>query len=168
MRQPTLLVVVSLAIASGTAMAQEKPRTAPGVPPRFVIVSQINQQQGELVLTGVTMRFVAEQRVKQVERGGKIEEIVETIRRPVYESRTEIVALDSTDVYEAGGKKLDRESVWNRAAAGTAAVVSADGKKVDSAYLKALAKDTLVIVSPQVTISPTVPDGGALLLPAKP
>jgi hypothetical protein len=159
MRRAKLLVVVSLAVASGTAMAQERARTVPGVPPRFVIVSDINQQQGELVLTGVTMLFVAEQRLKQVERDGKVEEIVETIRKPVFESRSETVALDSTDVYEADGKKLSLESVWKRAVVGTAAVVSADGKKVDPVYLKALAKDTLVFVTPQVTKQGAADDG---------
>jgi hypothetical protein len=148
MQRFKLLVAVCLVIASGTAIAQEGPETMPGVPPNFVIVSDINQQQGELVLTGVMTLFVAEQRLRQVETNGRVEEIVETIRKPAFESRTEKVALDTTDVYEAGGKKLDRETVLKRAAVGTVAVASADGKKVDAVYLKAIAKDTLVIVSP--------------------
>ena len=147
MQRLNLLVAVSLAIASGAAIAQEKPGSAPSIPPTFVIISEINLQQGELVLAGIKTLFVSEQRLKKVEKNGSVEEVVETVRKPAFESRTEKVVLDTTDVYEAGGKKLDRESVLERAAVGTVAVASADGKKVDAVYLKALAKDTLVIVS---------------------
>jgi hypothetical protein len=67
---------------------------------------------------------------------------------PVYEEQVRDVPLDSAQFSEAGGKKLSSEDILKRVAVGTIVVISADGKPVDPAYLKTLAKDTLVVVSP--------------------
>src|SRR6187401_3445611 len=94
-----LLVVVSLTIVSRTAIAQPQLQSTPGLPPNFVIISEINPKQGELVLVKFKTLFVAEQRVRKVEVNGKVKEIVETVRKPVVESHAEKVSLDTTDIY---------------------------------------------------------------------
>jgi hypothetical protein len=173
MGRTQLLVVLFSAIAAAigarTASAQEKPQSFRGVPPRFVTVLQIDQQAGEQELVNVTVRFVAEEVIRQVKQDGKVEEATETIHKPVYEEKmVGSIALDSADVFEAGGKKLSSDEVWKRVAVGAAVVVSADGKKVNPAYLRALAKDTLVFVSPQIALQAAGARGGALLFPRKP
>src|SRR5688572_21932041 len=102
-----LCLVFYFGIAVSTAVAQEKPGNWPGVPPRFVTVSRINPQQGEMDLTQVTVRFVREEVVTRVEQDGKLEEVTRTVLRPVYEeSFAARVTLDSANISEAGGSKL--------------------------------------------------------------
>jgi len=72
-----------------------------------------------------------------------------TIYTPVYEEQARSIEVRSAEVFEAGGTKLKSDDVLKRVTAGTVVVMSADGKKVDPAYLRLLAKDTLVIVSRQ-------------------
>jgi len=54
--------------------------------------------------------------------------------------------LKKAKVTTAGGKKLDLDAVKKRLAKPQVVVLSVDSKPVDEAYLKALDKDTLVIV----------------------
>jgi hypothetical protein len=148
MGQLKLFAIVCMATVASTAAAQEQPRKSPGIAPRFVRILQIDRDQSELILSTVTMRFVAEQRTRSVERGGKTEDEVYTVRTPVYEERAESISLHVAQIFDGRGKELTAEEIWKRAEIGAAAVVSADGRKVDPVYLKALAKDTLVIVVP--------------------
>jgi len=151
-----LLVVLSLAIAASTAAAQEKPKMLTSVSPRFVTVFEINQRQGVLDLVSVTVRFAAKTVKMDVKKDGKLQTVTKTVYEPVYEKHIGRLALKSAEVFDAGGKKLSSEDVWKRVAVGATVLVSADGNKVDSVYLSALAKDTLVFVSPQYVL-PTAP-----------
>jgi hypothetical protein len=164
-----LVVVLQLSIFVSTALAQEVPRARPGVPPRFVTVLQINQRQGEIDLANVTVRFVPETRVRAVKQDGKVENVTETVMKPVYEERmVGRVALVSAEVFEAGGKKLSREDVLKRVAVGTIVVISADGKPVNPAYLRLLANETLVIDSPQIAMQGAVAGDGGAFTPREP
>ncbi len=74
--------------------------------------------------------------------------IVERIApKPVYEQRVLKLKLKNAEVFEPSGRKLDGEELWKRLAIGATVVIPVDGKAVDSAYLRVLAKDTLVFVS---------------------
>jgi membrane-associated protease RseP (regulator of RpoE activity) len=57
-------------------------------------------------------------------------------------------AMEAFQVFDVDGQKLNDDEVWKRMAVGTVVAVSADAKKVDPTFLKTLAKDTLVVVSP--------------------
>ena len=144
-----LLVVLTLIVAATTAAAQEKVEIPTGLPPTFATVIATNKPQAVLELGDITVRMVPEERVQQVEKDGKIEDVKYTVYRPVYEQHIRKIELKSAEVFDARGKKLKSEEVWKRLATGAIVLVSADGKSVDPAYLGVLAADTLVIVSPQ-------------------
>jgi hypothetical protein len=87
--------------------------------------------------------------------------------KPVYEERSEVINVKRAWVFEGSGKELSTDEVWKRVAAGVAVAVSVDGKDVGPAYLKALAKETLVIVSPQNTARGEGAGGGESPSPRK-
>lgn len=67
-------------------------------------------------------------------------------------------------VTTAGGKEVEVKDAMKQLAKGGVVVISADGKKVDPAYLKALKDDVLVLASPELVASEG--NGGAgLVLP---
>ena len=171
MERMKFLLVFLMAFTVVPAWAQEKPAARSSVPPRFVTVLQTNPRKGELELSNVTVRFVPETRTRAVERDGKVEEEERTTIATVYEeSMVGTVVLESAQVFEAGGKKLSGEEVLKRVAVGTVVAVSADGKEVSPAYLGALAKDTLIFVSPQLAMQAAVKAHaapGALLKPRR-
>jgi hypothetical protein len=139
-------MTIFLALVAGTAGAEEKAREKHGPPPRFFTVLGVDRQKDEFELVDRTVRFVSEGVVFNTEADKK--PAVVTKLMPVYEERVAgTVDLKSAEVLEAGGRELGNDEVWKRIALGKTVVVSADGQTIDSAYLNALAKDTLVIVS---------------------
>jgi len=148
MLRTKLLVVIALSVIVSTTTAEEKPAPSSGVPPLFRKVFQIDEQPARLTLTNRTVHFVSEKVAREVKRDGNADTETQTILKRVYEERVSDVPLDSAQVSEAGGKQLSREDILKRVAVGKIVVISADGMPVDPAYLKTLAKDTLVVVSP--------------------
>jgi hypothetical protein len=111
-------------------------------------------------LASVIVRFVAEERIRKVERDGTVEEVTETVSKPVYEERIAgTFALAAVDIHEAGGRKLGGDEALKRLAQGSVVVVSADGQPVAAEYLRCLAKETVVIVPPALGTSGTGPAG---------
>jgi hypothetical protein len=160
------LVVLWLAITGSAGAAEEQARERSSVPPRLATVLEVRQKEGELVLTSVTVRNVVEQRVRVEVVNGKAEEVAYTMMKPVYEERSEIIDLKRAWVFEGSGKELSKEEVLKRVAAEMAVAVSVDGKDISPTYLRALAKETLVIVSPQHAV-PGAAGGGDALSPRK-
>jgi hypothetical protein len=148
MLRTKLLAVLSLLLIASITTADEKRATSPGVPPLFRKVFGIDQQPARLILVNRTVRFMPEEVTRKGNRDGNADTTTQTKLLPVYEEQVGEVPLDSAQVSEAGGKQLSREDILKRVAVGTIVVISADGKPVDPAYLKTLANDTLVIVSP--------------------
>jgi hypothetical protein len=156
--------VLSLVIASTTAVAQEKPKTPTGLPPTFATVIALDKPQAVLDLAEVTVSMVPEERVKLVTKDGKAVEVRYTVYRPVAEQHIRKLELKSAEVFDARGKKLGSEEVWKRLAVGATVLVSTDGRAVDPAYLGVLAQDALVFVSPQYAAH----TGGSAPPPPKP
>jgi hypothetical protein len=149
MSRTRLFIMLWLAIAGGANAAEGEARERAGVPPRLVTVLEVRQKEGELVLASVMVRNVVEQRIRVVEVNGKSEEVAYTVMKPVFEERSELIDLNRAWVFEGSGKELSKEEVWKRVAAGVAVALSGDGKDVTPVYMRALATETLVIVSPQ-------------------
>ncbi len=158
MRATALLVVLFMVIIVSTAKADERPTLSPGVPPWFATVGQLNLDKGNIVLDRTTVQFVTEEVTRNVMLNGKVEPIKQKITKPVYEQTCKIISLESAKFAEAGGKKINAADIAKRLDVGTVVVVSTDGKEIDSAYLKALAKDAIVIVDIGVTY-PVVESG---------
>jgi hypothetical protein len=152
MRRTVVFVGLFLVVGAASARSDEKQApVTPGVPPRLVTVLGINEEKGELELVDRTVRFVSEAQSANTNEGGNIE--VRSKLFPVYEEKIlGTAALESTEVAEAGGKTLGRDEVLKRVTAGSVVVVSMDGKQVAPRFLKLLAKETLVIVSPPLAV----------------
>lgn len=146
MRPTTLLVVLMLATIVSTAKAEEKLLLSPGVPPWFATVGKVDLKTKTLVLHIRTVHFVTEEVIKNAVIDGKTTGVQQKIVRPVYETRTREVPLESATIKEAAGKWIKPADLAKRLDVGTAVVVSADSQVIDSTYLKALAKDAIIIV----------------------
>lgn len=134
MPRNALFAFVLLAIAFRSARADDAPQAAKAaIGPRLVAVARVDQQNGEIELREVMSRVVWNPQ-----------------RTVVYEQRgfTLSPAMEAFDVFDVNGHKLTDDEVWKRIAVGTVVAVSADAKTVDAMFLKVLAKDTLVVVSP--------------------
>src|SRR5205085_2905564 len=76
--------------------------------------------------------------------------------------------------YDASGTKLTDDEIANQIKVGAVVAMSADCEPVAASYLAALAKDTLVIVSPEYAVNnvvqpdraPDIPAPGAALVPS--
>ena len=145
MKPKTLFAALYVGLQCASAIAQQAPADQPAVPPRFVTVAAIDRQKGEVTLAYHTVQIILES------KGGQV------VPKPVHETRSHLLSLDAAEIYNASGEKLTAEDVWKRLAVRKAIVVSGDGKKVDEIYLNALAKETLVVVSPQLTAIGTAP-----------
>jgi hypothetical protein len=160
MRKVSLIAAVFFAVA-WLAVAEDGAPSYPrpkGVLPQFATVSSIDPQQNALFLETVTTRVGAVILAREEERNGKVVRLTQTIYKPVYETQVRPLALETAEVFEAGGKKLSSEEIWKRVAVGATVLVSVDGQPVDSASLRTLAKDTLIFMSqPYADNAPTRP-----------
>ena len=91
------------------------------------------------------MRLVAREKENGTDRD---------VTKPVYETQSVSYQTGLGEVYDSEGKKLTDEDIWKRAKVGAVVLVSANGSKVDSAYLEAIAKETLVFVLPRYVGAP--------------
>jgi hypothetical protein len=134
MKRNALFFFLLLLIAFRSAQAADAPQAEKAaIGPRLVAVARVDQQNGEIELREVMSRVVWNPQ-----------------RTVVYEQRgfTLSPAMEAFDVFDVNGHKLTDDEVWKRIAVGTVVAVSADAKTVDAMFLKVLAKDTLVVVSP--------------------
>jgi len=124
---------------NGPGQADDAPQAAQAaIGPRLATVARVDQEKGEIELREVMSRVVWNPQ-----------------RKVVYEhfGLTLSTAMEAFEVFDVDGQKLTDDEVWKRMAVGTVVAVSADAKKVDPMFLKTLAKDTLVVVSPMYAVN---------------
>jgi len=138
-----------LAVPGGLAVAQEKTATPQGPPPRFMVVGQVQRDQGLLMLNDYMQ--VAETRVRRevVEKGGQkiVVEVPETVYRTVV--RQTAWHLKHVQVFTSQGRKLVGEDGLRRLTAGRTILVTEEAEGVDPAYRALLAPDALVVILPR-------------------
>jgi hypothetical protein len=78
----------------------------------------------------------------------------QVVYRVVYRTETRVTQLQwdlkKATAQEAGGKKIDGKTLTKLLARPRPVVMSANGSAIDPGWLKLFAKDTLVIVAPDV------------------
>ena len=104
---------------------------------------------GKLVSTRQEIAYVPETRTRTVNIGGKDQVQTYTVAVPVMRKTERVWNLDKATFMEAGGKKIDKETLTKRLAKPTPVVISSDGRAVDPGYLQLFKKDTIVIVAAQ-------------------
>jgi hypothetical protein len=139
------------AVVLAAFLADPSPDPTPAMPkgPAPMILPALFKD-GKLVSEQTARALIPVTRAYKVIVNGR-EEIRQVTN---YQEETRMVRLEwdlkKATFSEAGGKKIDLDTLKKRLAKPGLAVFSADGKPVDRAYLKLFAKDTLVIVAPQV------------------
>ena len=135
---------------SVTATAQQEEMESKRPPPEFVTVVAMDEEQAVLNLeytVTIGLKKVRLQSDYVVNGEARTVEII--VPKPIQKRRILKLKLKYAEVFDGRGKKLKTEEIWKRLAVGACVVIPVDGKAVDPVYLRVLAKDTLVIVSPQ-------------------
>src|SRR4051812_2391507 len=104
MHSIALFAVVSLASILGTAKPDENAPPSPGVPPLFATAHKVDLKTKSLLLSIRTVCFVTEEVMKNVVVDGRTTGVPQKVTRPVYETRTRSIPLESATFQEAGGK----------------------------------------------------------------
>ena len=154
------MALAAFVAISGVALAQRVPedeRHLPGgAPPEFVVVGKLDSEKKVLTIYRPSSIAVVRQQKKLLPVGDKVEEFKqnEVVRRVVW--RSQVIAMDSYRLSRADGTQLTDVEDFKDTIGKVAVIVSVPDA-VDPAYLKALARDTLVLQSTQGSEKWTVP-----------
>jgi hypothetical protein len=141
----SLLSMLVLGCLVATAGAQDTTKTVSGPAPSIIVVSSVDSA-GTLLSKQIQVVTVPVQVPKEVIVGGMKQIVFQTEYR--YETREVMVKhlLRGAEYYNAKGEKVKQEDALKRLTPGTIVLVSADGRKVDPAYLRIIKDDTLILV----------------------
>jgi hypothetical protein len=140
-----LLVMTALSLPSAPAPADEPAVLPKGTPPQFVFVSGIDKDKGTLkIQTAVSVPVTKSITVAMVINGVRVLQVVNVTE---YQTSTkeESYALASFRVLDAQGKEIEADAAWKKLADGKLMLRQAGPEPLDPAYLKLLAKDTLIL-----------------------
>jgi hypothetical protein len=151
------LLTLALAASAQAAPAPEAPAPEPkGPPPAFRVVKM--NDKGDLVgtVTVPVTRYAVEKRQIEVFVNGmkEVREVAVPVAVTAMQTQTTVYSGKGLRASTADGKPVDAKALAARLARPTLVLVSADGRPVDPAYLRLLAKGTLVIVPGPAPASP--------------
>jgi hypothetical protein len=136
---------LTVALLLPAAPAPAPKATLPkGPPPR--IVSASIDSEGGFQFVELTTKYVPQQRTREVNVGGQVQKVTETVTVPVTVMVQRKVDGENVEVYGVNGKKIEPEEVRKRAGKTLPVLVSSDGKPVDPFYLRLAREGTLVLV----------------------
>jgi hypothetical protein len=138
------ILLSALAVGEAPAKAPAEPK-----PPPRILNAAI--EKGWLVLEETDMRYVVQTRQETVTINDQKVVQTKTVTVPALVTQRRRVSLKGATFQDAGGTKYDHKEAAKLLAKFRPVVVSLDGKPVGPAYLKLLAKDTIVIVGPSAT-----------------
>jgi len=140
-----VLVMTTLSLPFAPAPADEPAVPPKGTPPQFVFVSGIDKDKGTLkIQTSVAVPVTKSITVEMVINGVKVKQVVNVTEYQI-STKEESYALDSFRVLDAQGKEIDADVAWKKLADGKLMLRHAGPEPLDPAYLKLLAKDTLIL-----------------------
>jgi hypothetical protein len=139
---PTVLAAALLAAPA----PEEKPTPPTGPTPTLATVAEVDQTAGTCLLRTTRVNQVTANRIVTENVNGMIVKKVVPETRLVTEVADDKVSVKDSTITDAAGNKIAEEDAWKRLTPGTTVVVSADGNKVDPAYLAPFKKETLVIL----------------------
>jgi hypothetical protein len=156
-RVASLFAAVLLTAPAAFAQAQ-KAETPGGPPPVLVYVSGVDRAQERIAVDRIVTVVVPVTLEQQVIRNGVPMRVPVTVMQTQTRAEKVHISLKGGSFQTAAGEKLSRDEAFDRLRAGVTVVRSADGRPVDSLYLRAFTPDTLVLVIP--------PDGAGIQGPA--
>jgi hypothetical protein len=138
---PTLIVTAMIAAPA----PGDKPGMPDGPTPTIATVAAIDKDAGTCTLRTIVIKMVTANETVPQNLNGMIVQRVVPVTRLIREMTEQKVSIKDTPVSDAEGNKVAEEDVWKRLTTGATVVVSTDGNKVDSGYLTAFKKETLVL-----------------------
>ena len=143
-----LRIILALALFTSAVRAQDATKLPVGPPPTMVVLSNVDTKTGVLTSVKTVTEAVPVTEVREVNVAGMIQKQTVTVYKYVSKQVVIQMALDKIDVYDVKGEKVKREDALKRLGTGSVVVMSTNGEKVASAYLRILKDDTLVFVQP--------------------
>lgn len=148
------LGALAVACAVSDLNAAELPRVS-GPPPRFAIVAEVNQRDKSINLLETIVKIVPFEQVRKVEKNGMVvEEKFTAFKQELVQQILRVAITKETEVYDAGNNRLADAEIWKRLKTGVPILLSADGRKVDPAYLGIVKKDAIIVAIPQPPVTP--------------
>jgi hypothetical protein len=139
-----VLGVLLVALFAGGLRAEEAPRLPSGPQPSQVL-AQVDKD-GNVLVWQTSVNMVPEQRTKQVERDGRVEQITYVVLVPVTRQVKRSFASKEVQAFDTDGKKVDPKKLAELLKKQTVVLVSADGRPVDPFYLRIIKEGTAVLV----------------------
>src|SRR5262249_39940422 len=136
------------ALVMGDAPGKAPAAAPKGPPPR---IHNAAIEKGWLVIEETEVRYVVQTRQETVTINDQKVVQTKTVTVPALVTQRRRVSLKGATFQDAGGTKYDHKEAAKLLAKFRPVVLSLDGKPVDPAYLKLLAKATIVIVGPSAT-----------------
>jgi hypothetical protein len=147
---------LAVAICAGpAAVAQENPALPKGRAPRVVSVIEIS---GDVLVYRDSIAADPVPIPAEKEKPPAGTQFV--VEHPVYGLGLRVAVkfpLATGTVYDTAGKKVSPDDVRKRLKAGDTVLVCPDGRMADAQYLKAFAKDVLLLVPPPPPPAPPLP-----------
>jgi hypothetical protein len=150
-RLPLTAVTLGLLTACCLRAGDEPPAPAPetlhGADPEFAVARM--DTDGMVVIH--TLRRVPKAEVhmeKQTAENGAVFEKPVVVTQMVPEVKDDHFRVGDLQAYDAGGAKLDAQTLPERLKAGAVVLLSTDGDKVDAKFRAAVKEGTLVLVPP--------------------
>jgi hypothetical protein len=148
----TNLLAALLPLALAAPAPDEKKVVLPASPPpRVGCVAALDPAAGEITLHEVSQQVVPELRTELRTINGKKVEVQVTVYQAVLVQQQRKLSLKEGKAFDTSGTSLEPEEVWKRLKIGTAVLISADGNKVDPAYLGIIAKEAVILAIPAGT-----------------
>jgi hypothetical protein len=139
------LSLLTLFLSGLSLTAQDATKTPPGPPPTMIVVGSVDPM-GTLTATQRVTRIVPVTVEKEVVQAGVAMKVTVTEYQKVEETVTTKVALKDYTIHDAKGEKVKPDAALKRLTSGSVILVSANGQKVDPAYLRIIKDDTLILV----------------------
>jgi hypothetical protein len=142
------LAVMGLTLLVVPSRGQDATKLPTGAAPSIFAVAGVDREKGTYTVNQtvpVTEAYVTE---KTVIVGGMEQKVKGVANRIVYKTVMVSRLLKGLEFYNLKGEKLKDDEATKRFVPGAVVLLSADGNKVDPAYLRIVKDDTLIVVIP--------------------
>lgn len=144
--------VMVIALLGDVSRAQDATKLPAGPAPSIFVVAGVDRTAGTYTVTQIVPVQEAYVVEKTVIVGGMEQKVKQTATRIVHKTVLVSRSLKGLEFYNVKGEKLMDEEAMKRFVAGAVVLLSADGNKVDPAYLRIVKDDALIVVLPSPTI----------------
>jgi hypothetical protein len=152
MMRSTILAAMVLALLTGPGRGQDATKVPSGPAPSIFAVAEVDRTAGTYTVNQAVTVQVPVSTEKTIIVGGMEKKVAVTSLKTEYRTEIRRHTLKGLEFYNVKGEKLKDDEAMKRFVPGAVVLLSADGKKVDPAYLRIVKDDALIVVLPSPTI----------------